>query len=135
MKVRPSANLPRRMIAMFVLLAMLLAPLCAPLCGSRVCANSSTTKSESCHGSSPANDDAPKTDVQTARACGLSELPTAALNDKTRSPEQISQTSATQAISNFLPVPQADFIAVTCAFPFSKTRIESSSARISVLRI
>src|SRR6266852_7858352 len=101
MNILRSANLCRRAVATFTLLAMLVAPLCASLCGSRACANLSSTQSEDCHSSFAANNSA-RTGVAAIGVCGLQEFPAAALNDSTSSPDRMKQDSVEHAPSNLV---------------------------------
>jgi hypothetical protein len=136
MNFRLIANLQRQTIASAVLLAMLIAPLCAPLCGSRVCANASTQR-EDCHGPVAANAETQQTSVLAARACALSELPTAALNETTSSPERLKQVFAPHASANFLLAAQAALIVVNSGVrrPDSEGYLKNSSVQAAVLRI
>ena len=136
MTMRRTANLQRQAIAGLVLLAMLIAPLCAPLCGSRACANSSTQR-EDCHGSVAANAETQETGIGAARACASSELPTAALNETTSSPERLKQVIVPHAPADFLLAEQAALIAANSGAPHlaSEPHIKSSSVQVAVLRI
>jgi len=136
MNLRRIANLQRQAIASVVLLAMLIAPLCAPLCGALVCANSSTQR-EDCHGSVAANAETQETGLGAARACALSELPTAALNETTSSPERLKQVFAAHASANVLFVAQAALIVLNSSAPHpdSEPHLKNSSVQAAVLRI
>src|SRR5260370_3295820 len=110
MNIWPDAFLQRRAIAIFTLLAMLVAPLCASLCGSRACANWSSTQTDDCHRPLAANDSLPRTGVVAIRICGLQEFPSAALSEKSNSPERIKQVSAVQGSSHFVPAQTIHFL-------------------------
>jgi hypothetical protein len=130
------ANFQRQAIASVVLLAMLIAPLCAPLCGSRLCANSSTQR-EDCHGSVTADAETQETGLGAARACALSELPMAALNQTTSSPERLKQVFAAHASANVLFVAQAALIVLNSGAPHpdSEPHLKNSSVEAAILRI
>jgi len=102
MNMLRNANLLRRTVAMSTLLAMLVAPLCASICGSRACANLSSSQSEDCHSSLAADNNGPQTRLAAVRGCGVQELPSATLNEKSHSPERMKQTSAVHTSSNFV---------------------------------
>jgi hypothetical protein len=135
MNIRRIGNLQRQAVASVILLAMLIAPLCAPLCGSRVCATSSTQR-EDCHGPVPANAETQETGVGAARACALVELPTAALNETTSSPERLKQVFAPHASANVLFVAQGALIVVNSGVrrPDSEPHLKNSSVH-AILRI
>jgi hypothetical protein len=136
MIMRRITNLQRQGIASVILLAMLIAPLCAPLCGSRVCANSSTPR-EDCHGSVTANAETQETGVGAARACALSELPTAALNETTSSPERLKQVFAAHTSANFLFPEEAALIVGNNGDPHAdnEPHLKNSSVQAVVLQI
>src|SRR6266478_6287901 len=106
MNMPRNANLLRRPVAIFTLLAMLVAPLCASICGSRVCANWSSAQSEDCHSSLAANDNGPRAGLAAIRVCGLQEFPSAALNERANSPARMKHDSAVHTLSNFV-LPQS----------------------------
>jgi hypothetical protein len=136
MNTRRIGNLKRPAIASVILLAMLIAPLCAPLCGSRACANASTQR-EDCHGSVAANAEMQETGLRAARACALSELPTAALNETTNSPGRLKQVLAPHASAHFLVAEQEALIPVNSGNPHadSEPHLKNSSVEPAVLRI
>jgi hypothetical protein len=136
MNLRRIANLQRQAIASVVLLAMLIAPLCAPLCGSRACANSSTQR-EDCHGSVTANAETEETGLGAARACALSELPTAALNESTSSPKRLKEVLTPHASASVLFVAQAALVVVNSGVlqSDSEPHLKNSSVEAAVLRI
>jgi hypothetical protein len=136
MNTRRIGSLQRQAIASVVLIAMLIAPLCAPLCGSHACANASTQR-EDCHGSVAANADTPEMGVRSASACGLSELPTAALNETTRPPERLKQVLAPHASAHFLVAEQDALIPVNSGIPHadSELHLKNSSVEPAILRI
>src|SRR5690348_1148447 len=104
MNVLRNANLLRRPVAIFTLLAMLVAPLCTSLCGSRACSNSSSARSEDCHGSFAANDNGPRTGLAAIRICGSQEFPAATLSERSNSPERMKHDSAVHTSSTFVPL-------------------------------
>jgi hypothetical protein len=135
MDMRRIANFQRQAVATVILLAILIAPLCAPLCGSRACANSSTQR-EDCHGSATANAETQPTNLGTARACALGELPTAALKEAS-SPERLRQVFAPHASANFLVASQSAPIVVNSAAPYadSEPHPKKSSVQATILRV
>jgi hypothetical protein len=138
MKMGPSANLPRRVIAIFALLAVLIAPLCAPLCRSHACANSEAKHGDDCHSSSPTEYNSPQTVVFSNHICGSSELPSAVLNEGTNSAERVKQGLAAHAYTNFVLAKPSQIDAIRGAYdplPDFRAWGESSSAPPAVLRI
>ena len=134
MNMRRIADVQRQATAALVLLAILIAPLCAPLCGSRACAGSSQT--EDCHSSVAANAGTHETDLRTDRACALGELPTAALNETTISPEQLKQVFALPSSPQFSIADQPALIAVKSALsPPDNELPQNSLIEVAVLRI
>ena len=133
MKMRRIAVVQRQATAALVLLAILIAPLCAPLCGSRACAGSQT---EDCHSSVTANGGTHETDLRTDRACALGELPTAALNETTISPEQLKQVFALPSSPQFSIADQPALIAVESALsPRDNEPPQNRLIEVAVLRI
>jgi hypothetical protein len=128
-------KLQRQAIATLILFAMLIAPLCAPLCESRACANSRTQAGD-CHSSVAGNAETQQASVGTVRACGLGELPTAALNEATSSAEQLKQVFALLASPRLLFAGQAELIAADTALPDpDREPQENSPIEAAVLRI
>jgi hypothetical protein len=137
MNIWPNAFLQRRAIAILTLLAILVAPLCASLCGSRACANLSSTQTDDCHSSLTASDSVPQTGVAAIRVCGSQEFPSAAINEKSNSPERIEQVSAVQASSNFVPAQTIHLlVSDACSSRADNERcIANTSVQSTALRI
>jgi len=137
MNVLRNGNLLRRTIATSTLFAMLVAPLCASICGSRACSNLSSSQSEDCHSSLVADNNGPQTRLAAVRGCGLQEFPSATLNEKSHSPEQMKQASAVHTSSNFV-VAQFVRVQVSDASYSRHDRergVTSTSVQPAVLRI
>jgi hypothetical protein len=122
---------------MFTLLAILIAPLCAPFCHSHVCAALPSAHNDGCHSSAVASDNVRHLAMAAFHVCGGQELPAAALNEATNSPEPVKLHNAVHAILNLAPPPSL-LLAVSGAsppHPDGETRIEPGSVRPSILRI
>jgi hypothetical protein len=127
----------RRITALFTLLAILIAPLCAPFCHSHVCAALPSEHNDGCHSSAVASDNIRHLDIAAFHVCGGQELPAAALNETTNSPELVRLQYAVHATLNLAP-PLSVLLASNSAsppHPDGETRIESGSVRPSILRI
>ena len=137
MNMLRNGNLLRRTIATSTLLAMLVAPLCASICGSRDCANLSSSQSEECHGSLAEDNDGPQTRLAAVRGCGLQEFPSAALNEKSNSPERMNQASAVRTSSNFVPAQSIHVQVSGACYPRAdrERSVTNTSVRPAVLRI
>jgi hypothetical protein len=137
MNLLRNANLLRRTIATSTLLAMLVAPLCASICGSRACANLSSSQSEDCHSSLTADNNEPQTRLAPVRGCGSPEFPSATINEKLHSPEQMKQASAVRTPSNFVAA-QSVYVQVSgaCYSRADRERsVTNTSVQPAVLRI
>ena len=137
MNVLRNGNLLRRTIATSTLLAILVAPVCASICGSRVCANLSSSQSEDCHSSLAADNNGPQTRLAAIRGCGLQEFPSATLNEKSHSSEQMKQTSAVHTSSNFVAAQSVRVqVSGACYSRFDHERgVTNTSVQPAVLRI
>src|SRR5713226_1471788 len=137
MGIQSNTFLQRRAIAIFTLLAMLVAPLCGSLCGSRVCASLASTPSDDCHSSLPANDNGSRTGLAAIRVCGLQELPAAALNEPTNSPDTGKKVSAVHAPSNLAPSESIQLLVsdACSSHPNNKRCIATTSVQPTILRI
>jgi hypothetical protein len=127
----------RRITALFTLLAILIAPLCAPFCHSHICAASPSEHNDGCHSSTVARDNVWRFALTPFHICGGQELPAAALNEATNSPELVRQQYAAHPALNLAP-PLSVLLALSSALPArpdGATRIESSSVLPSILRI
>jgi hypothetical protein len=137
MNLLRDGNLLRRTIATSTLFAMLVAPLCASICRSRACANLSSSQSEDCHSSLAADNNGPQTRLAAVRGCGLQELPSATLNEKSHSPERMQQASAVCTSPNFVAAQSVRVqVSGACYSRFDHERgVTNTSAQPAVLRI
>jgi len=137
MNLLRDGNLLRRTIATSTLFAMLVAPLCASICRSRACANLSSSQSEDCHSSLAADNNGPQTRLAAVRGCGLQELPSATLNEKSHSPERMKQTSAVHTSSNFVAAQSVHVQASGARYSRADRErgVTSTSVQPAILRI
>ena len=91
----PISNSLRIALATITLLAMITAPLCGPLCAAGACMPSTESQTANCHdGATLVKSDGQESTIGATKACNLSELPAAKLNESTSRLDRQQERSA-----------------------------------------